>query len=261
MISSSLSLSHEKSSRAGIYAALLLLSTGTLAATAPGPAPDRVGENLPETSTRYQTMHAALVAAGFPDEIKVQCSSITDFAKPASWSRSNACTKSKGSRSWDAECTPECIEYFEKSGAECELAEDAAKLQVAKALDAAMEGTPMKGNDKKALFAWYNFFYSLYGHEDEHEEGVKLDTLVDHIKEEIASGDVHGSTLEFFNTQLSDESRAGWESDTKAKYIAKCVKQSAGGAAIDSTPGSSALSHGSLVSGVIGSVAYAALLM
>lgn len=259
MISSSLSLSHEKSSRAGVYAVLLLLSTGTLAATAPGPAPDRVGENLPETSTRYQAMHAALIAAGFPDEIKEQCASITDFAKPASWSRSNACTKSKGSRSWDAKCTPECIEYFEKSGIECELAEDAAKLQVAKALDAALEGAPMKGNDKKALFAWYRFIYSLNGDED--EEGVKVDTLVDHIKEEIASGDVNSSTLKFFNTQLSDERRAGWESDSKAAHIAKCVKQSAGGAAIDSLPGSSALSHGSFVSGVIGSVAYAALLM
>ena len=116
-------------------------------------------------------MHAALIAAGFPDEIKEQCASITDFAKPASWSRSNACTKSKGSRSWDAECTPECIEYFEKSGVECELAEDAAKLQVAKALDAALEGAPMKGNDKKALFAWYRFIYSLNGDED--EEGVE----------------------------------------------------------------------------------------
>lgn len=121
----------------------------------------------------------------------------------------------------------------------------------------------MKGNDKKALFAWYRFIYSLDGYEDEdeEEEGVKLDTLVDHIKEEIASGDVNSSTLKFFNTQLSDERRAGWESDSKAAHIAKCVKQSAGGAAIDSLPGSSALSHGSFVSGVIGSVAYAALLM
>ena len=205
-------------------------------------------------------MHSALIAAGFPEEIKEKCLSETEFAKPGSWSRSNACTTSKGSRSWDAECTPECVDYFEKSGADCELSEDAAKLQVAKALDDALEGAPMKGNDKKALFAWYRFYYSLYGFKD--EEGVKVDTLVQHIQEEIASGK-SDSTLGFVNGELGDDAQAGWGSDDKAMYIAKCVKSAgeAATAATDSKPGSSALSHGAFVSGVIGSVAYAALLL
>jgi hypothetical protein len=249
----------KKFSRAAVFASsalLMSISCSSFAATAPGPAPARVGVDLPETAARYEALHKALVAAAFPEDIKEKCLDETEFTKPGSWARSNACTASKGSRSWDTECTPECVEYFEKAGVDCELAEDAAKLQVAKALEDALEGTPMSGPNKQALYAWYRFYYSLYGFKD--EEGVKVDTLVKHIQEEIASGE-SDSTVSFLNAELSEDAVAGYDSDNKANYIAKCVK-TAGEAAIDSTPGSSALSHGSFVSGVIGSVAYAFLL-
>lgn len=237
-----------------IFAAMALLSiSGSFA-----DAITRPGENTPETAVRYEAFHKALVAAAFPEDIEEKCleSGFTDLG---SWNRSKACTVSKGSRSWvGVECTSECVEYFETAGVDCELNEDAAKAQVAKALKSALKGSTMKGKDKQALYAWYRFYYSLYGYSD--EENVKVDTLVSHIREELDSASPSESTLNFMKTQVDDDSLAGWESGSKDIYIAKCIKAAAS-AAGDSTPSSSALSHGAFVSGVLGIVAYAALLL
>lgn len=49
------------------------------------------------------------------------------------------------------DCTPECVKYFTDFGGDCELLEDAAKLQVVRAFNMGK----LTSDETKALFAWY----------------------------------------------------------------------------------------------------------
>lgn len=49
------------------------------------------------------------------------------------------------------DCTPECVKNFTDSGGECELLEDAAKLQVVRAFNKG----ELTCDETHALFAWY----------------------------------------------------------------------------------------------------------
>ena len=68
------------------------------------------------------------------------------------------------------------------------------------------------------------------------------------LKDEMENGK-SGDFLAKFN----EAAMTRWASDHKAKFVAKCIKT----ADVSPAPSTSALSHGMLVSGVIGGVAYA----
>ena len=238
MISSS--KSNRCSSAAVAVSAICLVSGMSRSAIA---APD-----LKEAQLRYGAFHAALAESGFSKADKATCME-TDFVTDKSWGLTEACDLSKPSPDTsyeDLECTPECVMYFEKSGPVCEVEEDAAKLKVAKAWESALEGEPMPNAEKKALYAWYQYWLA----EDEKAdvEGLNADKIVTFLKDEMENGK-SGDFLAKFN----EAAMTRWASDHKAKFVAKCIKT----ADVSPAPSTSALSHGMLVSGVIGGVAYA----
>ena len=215
-------------------------------------------------SPLYSALHEALVnSSGFPQDAKAACMK-TAFVSPDSWELGRACDASKPNPDTplaDLDCTPACTAYFVDNGPECELGEGAAKLAIIKA----WENGTMSNADKQALFAWFtvvNDFILL----NEPVEGVDADTIVQYLKDNKGDG---GAVDEFLSSYLNESAMADYTSGGDQDYISRCVKDakadSSAGTSADSSAGSSAASvpttsavaQGALISGVIGTVAYA----
>ena len=122
----------------GLYAIIAgsLLSTATAAGQV-----DQIG-------TKYEALHTGL-AQLFPEPWRTLCLKDTDFTSPGAFAITSACKASNENELSD--CTPECVKWFEDFGPECKLLEDAAKLQVVRAVN---KGKPTS-DETKALMAWY----------------------------------------------------------------------------------------------------------
>jgi len=122
----------------GLYAIIAgsLLSTATAAGQV-----DQIG-------TKYEALHTGL-AQLFPEPWRTLCLKDTDFTSPGAFAITSACKASNENELSD--CTPECVKWFEDFGPECKLLEDAAKLEVVRAVN---KGKPTS-DETKALMAWY----------------------------------------------------------------------------------------------------------
>ena len=111
------------------------------------------------------------------------------------------------------------------------------------------------------MFAWFtvvNEFILL----NEPVEGVDADTIVQYLKDNKGHG---GAVDEFLSSYLNESAMADYTSGGDQDYISRCVKDakadsSAGtsaGSPAASVPTTSAVVQGALISGVIGTVAYA----
>ena len=108
------------------------------------PAPDPL-----ETAAKYAAFHAGL-AQLYPEPLRTTCVDDTDFSSPGALAISMACKDSNENEEL-RDCTPECVKYFTDFGGDCELLEDAAKLQVVRAFNMGK----LTSDETKALFAWY----------------------------------------------------------------------------------------------------------
>ncbi|MGA1016696.1 MAG: hypothetical protein ACO3YY_01730, partial [Phycisphaerales bacterium] len=150
-----------------------------------------------------------------------------------------------------------CNAYFVQNGPECELGEAAAKLAIIKAWE---KGTMSKADDQ-ALFAWFTVVNDFIL-ENEPVEGVDADTIVQYLKDNKGDG---GAVEEFLSSYLNESAMADYTSGGEQDYISRCVKDakadssagSSAGSPAASVPTTSAVAQGALISGVIGTVAYA----
>ena len=223
-----------------------------------------------EADAKYVALHKALIeSSGFPEDAKAACMK-TDFVTAKSWSLGEACDASKPSADTtyaDLDCTPACVAYFVDNGPECELGEDAGKLGLAKAWAKAEEGEPVPNADKKALYAWFAFTNEVT-YENDAVEGLNADKIVQYLKDNKGDG---GAVDEFLG-KMDKTAIARFESGEKEDFISKCVKDAVTDSpatdspatdspATDSPaanlPSTSAVTQGALISGVIGTVAYA----